>query len=141
MRKILVATHGKFAAGIQETLKFIVGEDCKVEVLNAYVNEAFDMKQEAERYINALAEDDELIVAADLFGGSVANTFTEYVPTGKVHILTGVNVPMLLELSDLINSECSTEELIQSAQQTAQEGIVYVNKVLYENMNSEEDDL
>ncbi len=139
MRKVLVATHGRFAEGIKETLQFIMGDSCKVEIISAYVSSDFDMEGEARKRIDELGQDEELIVAADLFGGSVANIFTEYVQTGKVHILTGVNLPMLIVLATSADCECSTEELIHNAQQSAKEGIIYINRVLSESDEAEEE--
>lgn len=83
MRKVLVATHGRFAEGIRETMQFIMGDEGTVDVLNAYTSQEFDMHKEAERLVNNLGAGDELIVAADLFGGSVANAFVQYMPTGS----------------------------------------------------------
>ena len=45
MRKVLVATHGRFAEGIRETMQFIMGSGCTVDVLNAYTEPRyFDRK-------------------------------------------------------------------------------------------------
>lgn len=140
MRKVLVATHGRFAEGIRETMQFIMGDECTVDVLNAYTDQAFDMHKEVKRLMDGLEETDELIVAADLFGGSVANAFIQYMPAGKVHVVTGVNLPMLIELATFAESDMSAEELINQAMQTAKEGIVYSNKLLTENANAQEDD-
>ena len=140
MRKVLVATHGRFAEGIRETMQFIMGDEGTVDVLNAYTSQEFDMHKEAERLVNNLGAGDELIVAADLFGGSVANTFVQYMPTVKVHVVTGVNLPMLIELAASAGGELSAEDLIETAIQTAKEGIVYSNKILSESANAEEDD-
>lgn len=140
MRKVLVATHGRFAEGIRETMQFIMGSGCTVDVLNAYTEQTFDMHKEVERLVNGLGEEDELIVAADLFGGSVANAFIQYMPAGKVHVVTGVNLPMLIELAASAESDISAEELIELAIQTAKEGIVYSNKILEDNANAQEDD-
>ena len=42
MRKVLVATHGRFAEGIRETMQFIMGDEGTVDVLNAYTSQEFD---------------------------------------------------------------------------------------------------
>ena len=73
MRRLLIATHGRFAEGIKETLNFILGQTQAVDVICAYVEPDFDMDRVAKEQMEALSEQDELIVAADLFGGSVAN--------------------------------------------------------------------
>ena len=140
MRKLLVATHGRFAEGIGETLRFILGDSQPLEILNAYTVPDFDMARVAEEYVSNLGEEEELIVAADVFGGSVANAFTEYVTGGKVHVVTGVNLPLLIVLVSSLDWEDTTEEMIQSAIEDAKEGIVYANRIINETMQEEEED-
>ena len=140
MRKLLVATHGRFAEGIGETLRFILGDSQPLVFLNAYTVPDFDMARVAEEYVSNLGEEEELIVAADVFGGSVANAFTEYVTGGKVHVVTGVNLPLLIVLVSSLDSEDTTEEMIQSAIEDAKEGIVYANRIINETMQEEEED-
>ena len=144
MRRLLVATHGRFAEGIGETLGLILGASQPLEILNAYTTPDFDMAKAAKDYVSGLGEEDELIVAADVFGGSVANAFTEYTADGRVHVGTGLNLPLLIVLVSMLGSEGSSgnslEEMIQNAIEEAKEGIVYVNKVIEKTMQEEEED-
>ena len=148
MRRLLVATHGRFAEGIGETLGLILGASQPLEILNAYTTPDFDMAKAAKDYVSGLGEEDELIVAADVFGGSVANAFTEYTADGRVHVVTGLNLPLLIVLVSMLGSEFSSEtsseifleEMIQNAIEEAKEGIVYVNKVIEKTMQEEEED-
>ena len=144
MRRLLVATHGRFAEGIGETLGLILGASQPLEILNAYTTPDVDMAKAAKDYVSGLGEEDELIVAADVFGGSVANAFTEYTADGRVHVVTGLNLPLLIVLVSMLGSEGSSgnslEEMIQNAIEEAKEGIVYVNKVIEKTMQEEEED-
>ncbi len=140
MRRLLAATHGRFAEGIGETLGLILGASQSLEILNAYTIPDFDMAKAAKEYVSSLGEEDELIVAADVFGGSVANAFTEYTADGQVHVVTGLNLPLLILLVSMLDSDGSTEEIIDNAMEEAKEGIVYVNRVIKETMQEEEED-
>ena len=144
MRRLLVATHGRFAEGIGETLGLILGASQPLEILNAYTVPDFDMAKAAKDYVSGLGDEDELIVDADVFGGSVANAFAEYTADGRVHVVTGLNLPLLIVLVSMLGSEGSSgnslEEMIQNAIEEAKEGIVYVNKVIEKTMQEEEED-
>ncbi len=102
MRRLLVATHGRFAEGIGETLGLILGASQPLEILNAYTVPDFDMAKAAKDYVSGLGDEDELIVAADVFGGSVANAFAEYTADGRVHVVTGLNLPLLIVLVSML---------------------------------------
>ena len=41
MRKLLVATHGRFASGIMETFKLIMGENEDISEISAWVESSF----------------------------------------------------------------------------------------------------
>lgn len=138
MRKLLVATHERFASGIMETLKLIMGENEDISEISAYVEPGFDMQKEAEKKIHELDEEDELIIVADIMGGSVANVFSSYIQS-EVHIITGLNLPLLISLAQDLNSDVSTDELIKNAIQMGREGIVDLNKMIEENSDIEED--
>ena len=140
MRKLLVATHGRFAEGIGETLRLILEDSQPLEILNAYTVSDFDIAKTAKEYVSGLGEDEELIVAADIFGGSVANAFTEYIAEGKVHVVTGLNLPLLIGLVSSLDEEGPTGEMIQNAIEDAKEGIMYANQVINETMEEEEED-
>lgn len=115
MRKLLVATHERFASGIMETFKLIMGENENISALSAYVEPGFDMHKEAEKKIHELDEGDELIIVADIMGGSIANTFSSYIQSEKIHIITGLNLPLLIGLAQDLDSDVSTDELIENA--------------------------
>ena len=133
MRKLLVATHGRFASGIMETFKLIMGENEDISEISAYVEPGFDMQKEAEKKIHELNEEDELIIVADIMGGSIANTFSSYIQSEKIHIITGLNLPLLIGLAQDLDSDVSTDELIENAIQMGREGIVDLKKMIEEN--------
>ena len=139
MRKLLVATHGRFASGIMETFKLIMGENDDISEISAYVEPGFDMQEEAEKKMHELNEEDELIIVADIMGGSIANTFSSYIQSEKIHIITGLNLPLLIGLAQDLDSDISTDELIENAIQMGKEGIIDLNKMMEENSDIEED--
>lgn len=139
MRKILIATHSNFAQGIKDALTFILGEQKKVMAMCAYVTQDFDIEVSISEVLNALSEDDELIVLVDLFGGSVSNTFSSKINDERLHIISGVNFPMLLEL--VLNENEKTPEVIERAIESGRKGILYVNQSIKEAMYEMEEDL
>ena len=54
MRRLLIATHGRFAEGIKETLNFILGQTQAVDVICAYVEPDFDIEPGAKKQMEGL---------------------------------------------------------------------------------------
>ncbi|MDD3139442.1 MAG: PTS fructose transporter subunit IIA [Lachnospiraceae bacterium] len=140
MRKLLIATHGRFAAGIKETLNFILGDATNTQALCAYVEPGFDMEKAVDKAISDLNEDDELIVSVDIFGGSVCNAFSTRITDSRVFIISGVNFPMLLDIANSLDSATDTRNLINSAINAGKEGIINVNDVMLQASECEEED-
>jgi fructoselysine and glucoselysine-specific PTS system IIA component len=135
MRKIVIATHSMMAKGLKDTLEFIIGPQKSLLAITAYIDSDYSINQEIEQLFSDLAPDDELIVTVDLLGGSVSNAFSEQIGKDNFHLISGVNLPLLLELC--LSGEQDTKKLIQKAMNSGNEGIVLVNELLEK---TEEDD-
>ena len=79
--------------------------------------------------ISHLKDDEELIIATDLFGGSVNNEFMKYLSSSNIHLIAGINFPSLVELVlNLDNTD--TAQMIQSAVSTGRDQLLYCNALL-----------
>ena len=135
MRKIVIATHSMMAKGLKDTLEFIIGPQKSLLAITAYIDSDYSINQEIEQLFSDLAPDDELIVTVDVLGGSVSNAFSEQIGKDNFYLISGVNLPLLLELC--LSGEQDTKKLIQKAMNSGNEGIVLVNELLEK---TEEDD-
>ncbi|MFL0252375.1 PTS sugar transporter subunit IIA [Clostridium neuense] len=132
MRRFLIATHGHFAEGIYSSLKMIIGNKDNVETLCAYVTKDYDLKANIRNILGKLNEDDELIVITDIFGGSVNNEFMNLIGknNGKIHLIAGLNLPLLAELISRQDDDKSTEDIINEVLNTSKQSIQYCNETL-----------
>lgn len=76
-KKLLIATHSVFADGIKNAMELVTGEQNSVSTLCAYTNDMTEVETPIKEIIDALCDDEELIVTTDIFGGSVNNEFNE----------------------------------------------------------------
>ena len=98
MIQFIVATHGKFAEGIKTSIELIIGNIDNLEILNCYMTQNFNLKEEVEFILKKYPKE-ELIVLTDIFGGSVNNEFLENISNYKnLNIVSGVNLPLILTL-------------------------------------------
>ncbi|EOH98413.1 hypothetical protein UAY_02370 [Enterococcus moraviensis ATCC BAA-383] len=125
-RKIILATHGNFAEGIRTSLELICGKSVNVEVICAYMKEDFDLSQTIETIIFE-NQKNELLVITDIFGGSVNNEFFKYVEQPNVHLVSGLNLSLLIELYTQLETTSDLEKLIRQAISTSKETIQYCN--------------
>lgn len=128
MRKFLLASHGKFAEGIYNSLQIILGENINVSTICAYVNGKDDMESMVKSHINSLKREEELIVITDLFGGSVNNEFMKHIKNKQVHLVSGMNLHLLIEI--ITSQNPNTKEMINYAINQSKESIKYCTETI-----------
>lgn len=132
MRKFLIASHGTFASGIKSSLDIIIGSMENVFLIEAYTGENKSIEDDLAEVLKQVSNEDELIVFTDLMGGSVTNQVLQYALKENVFIVTGFNLPLLLDIL-LSDPETPVDEVIESGISNAKDQIVFVNKLIAKN--------
>lgn len=132
-RKFIIATHGKFAEGIYNSLSIIMGEQPNFSLLCAYTNDE-NIEDQIENLVSSL-KGNEIIILTDVFGGSVNNCFMKYIEQENIHLVTGVNLPLLMEI--VCNKQLPVEEMIEKSIEAATNGFKYCKKLEYTNINDD----
>lgn len=120
MRKLLLASHGPLARAMRETLQLFCGEDPRVKVLCAYVDEdTMDVNELIDFWERSRDPADQWIVITDVYGGSVNNAFMERLGDDSLRLIAGMSLPLVLEvfskLSTLDDAELAA--LVSSVRQ------------------------
>lgn len=93
MNQIILASHGKLATGMKATLEFFGAQN--IIILEQTVQETgFEAK--AEAILQQYAKQN-CIVFTDLYGGSVNQIFFKNLQHYAFHLITGMNLAMILE--------------------------------------------
>jgi fructoselysine and glucoselysine-specific PTS system IIA component len=129
MRKFLIATHGQFASGVKSSLDIIIGQTENLFLIEAYVEENKGIESEMEAILENIGERDELIVFTDLLGGSITNQVLRSTQNRNVHVISGFNLALLIEVL-MAGTDIPAPEIIESAIANAKEQIAYVNKLI-----------
>jgi mannose/fructose-specific phosphotransferase system component IIA len=121
MKQMLLATHGHFASGIKSALEIIVGEQENLQTIDAYVDET-NFEEQLDAYLSTInMDEDTLLVITDLFGGSVNQKIIDKLQNENVHIVTGLNLPLLLELQMLNEEDCTKENIASIVEKSKQQ--------------------
>lgn len=111
MKQILIATHGKMASGIRYTAEMIAGKSEEITTIDAYVNAEDDVEKQFAEYFEAHKED-RVFVFTDLMGGSVNQKIMKYASEKNVTLITGTNLPVLIQVM-LAEEDVSVEEILE----------------------------
>jgi fructoselysine and glucoselysine-specific PTS system IIA component len=138
-RKFLIATHGAFAQGVRSALDIIMGEGVPIHIIQAYLDGNSSIEPELISLFGNVPPNEQWIVFTDLLGGSVNNQLLRYGLQENIHIVSGFNLPLLLE-AIMAPVETPAEEVIENAIRNAQDQMVYVNRLLTPNENKNDYD-
>jgi fructoselysine and glucoselysine-specific PTS system IIA component len=133
MRKYLIISHGELAGGMRSALELITGAAAGVVVLQAYMQENKSMEEELAGLLQGAGEGEEWVVFTDLLGGSITNQVlrvaTELRVMGSVHIVAGMNLPLVIEVV-LADAGVPVKEVLEEAIGMARDQLVYVNELI-----------
>jgi len=97
----LITTHGNLGDELIKSAELIKGplEDV-VHICIDQTKNVEDLKKEISNAIKKLDKGKGVLILTDLFGGTPSNISLSFIKEDKVEVLTGVNLPMILKLSE-----------------------------------------
>ncbi|MFC3928666.1 PTS sugar transporter subunit IIB [Streptococcus caprae] len=134
---IIIASHGEFAAGIHQSGSMIFGEQEKVAVVTFMPSEGpDDLYAKFNDAIGTFDANDEILVLADLWSGSPFNQASRVAtenPDRKFAIITGLNLPMLIQAytERMMDANAGVEQVAANIIKESKDGI----KALPEELN------
>ena len=138
MISVIIGTHGMFSEEILKSAEMIFGNQENVGTVTFKPGEGVDnLVEKYNKLINELDCTDGVLFMVDLFGGSPFNAASIIaMKNDNVEIVTGVNLPMILEtLGSRDFSNLS--ELLAIAENSGKEAIRVLTKNLETDMEDE----
>ena len=130
---IIVVTHGNLALELKSAMEHILGVQRNVEIISIKPDDDLEIKKSAlEESIKRVNEDNGTIILTDMFGGTPSNLAISFLEMGKVEIISGVNLPMLVKLIDLRDSN-DLQKVARESKESAQKYISIASEILSEN--------
>jgi PTS system mannose-specific IIA component len=97
---VVVVTHGQLATELVNAAGMIVGELPQFAAVSIGWHDDVDTARGAiERAIAGVDTGHGVLVLTDMFGGTPSNLGLTFLDAGRVEVITGVNLPMLIKLA------------------------------------------
>lgn len=132
MFEVIIVTHGNLAYALYESAELIVGEKEGVQTFGLNLGESVDAfsEQVTEAIEKGLNKGD-VLVLTDMQSGSPCNVATAAMLNHKFRHITGVNLPMVIEVLGSYEF-MSIDETCDSILKTGQDSIKDINKLIEE---------
>lgn len=128
---IVVITHGHLSEHLLSTAGMILGDSKKVTTICFTAKESIEtLKDKATKAVNNL-KDEGCLVLTDILGGSATNVCNELMQDENVEVLTGVNLPMLLEAIGY-RHKSNLKQLAAKVQESGTQSIINLKEFIAE---------
>lgn len=127
---LILVTHGRLAQEFLVAMEHVVGKQQQIETIAIGPND--DMEQRRADIASAIARVDDgkgVIVLTDLFGGTPSNLAISLLDAGRVEVIAGVNLPMLIRLEGARRS-MNVREAVAAARDAGQKYISVASDLL-----------
>ena len=130
---IIIVTHGNLALELKSAMEHILGVQKNIEIICISSDDDLDeRKNDIEGSIKKIDNNNGIVMLTDMFGGTPSNLAISFLKTGKIEIISGVNLPMLVKLIGLRDSN-DLNEVAQETKDSAQKYISIASEILSEN--------
>lgn len=127
----LILTHGGLARELLSAAQTISGRMPGFEALSLEWNDGLEeVKAQVAAAIARLDEGQGVLILTDMYGGTPCNVATAFHQPGRVEILTGVNLPMVLRLACQSTEDGNLAEVARWLQAKSQRSLCLVSDMV-----------
>ncbi|MGB8718187.1 MAG: PTS sugar transporter subunit IIA [Desulfobacterales bacterium] len=96
---ILIVTHSQLGQALIEAAEFIIGKKPdNTTAVSININENVDkLRKKIAAGIKAVDQHDGVLILTDMFGGTPSNLSYSFLEEGKIEVISGVNLPIVIK--------------------------------------------
>ena len=96
---IVIVTHGQLGSALIDAVEFVLGNrpDKLVSVSIDLTKNADTLREKISKGIDAVDDKMGILILTDMFGGTPSNLSYSFLEEGKIEVISGVNLPILIK--------------------------------------------
>ncbi|MGH6613173.1 PTS sugar transporter subunit IIA [Sphingomonas sp.] len=129
---LVLVTHGRLADEFVTAMEHVVGKQDRIATIAIGPDD--DMEARRSDIANAIAQVDTghgVILLTDLFGGTPSNLAISLMEKGRVEVIAGINLPMLIRLASA-RTRMKVVDAVAAAREAGRKYITVASEVLGE---------
>jgi PTS system mannose-specific IIA component len=129
---LVLVTHGRLAAEFVVAMEHVVGPQSAVEAICIGPDDDMEMRRgDIAKAIRKVEAGRGVILLTDLFGGTPSNLAISLMQPGKVEVIAGINLPMLIRLEGARRT-MNVKDAVAAAREAGRKYISVASEVLGE---------
>ncbi len=127
---LVLVTHGRLAAEFVHALEHIVGRQERIEAICIGADDRMeDRRGDIAGAVARVDAGSGVIILTDMFGGTPSNLAISLMELGRVEVVAGLNLPMLVKLAR-IRKDANLDKAACAAQDAGRKYINIASQVL-----------
>ncbi|WP_261300067.1 PTS sugar transporter subunit IIA [Sphingomonas alpina] len=129
---LVLVTHGRLADEFVTAMEHVVGKQDRIATIAIGPDD--DMEARRSDIADAIAQVDTghgVILLTDLFGGTPSNLAISLMEKGRVEVIAGINLPMLIRLASA-RTRMKVVDAVAAAREAGRKYITVASEVLGE---------
>jgi mannose PTS system EIIA component len=127
---LVLVTHGRLADEFISALEHVVGKQPQMQAICIGPEDRMDERRnDIAKAISQVDTGLGVIVLTDMFGGTPSNLAISLLEEGRVEVVAGLNLPMLVKLAR-VRKDCPLSKAASSAQDAGRKYINIASQVL-----------
>jgi len=128
----IIITHGSLAGSLLEVAESIAGKMENVKIVSIKNSDTTEgIRNTLASFVKEVNRGKGVVIFTDMFGGTPSNIALSMLEVGKVEILTGVNLPIILKFVNY-RVDKPLKELVLLLKEFGQKSIVLAGDMLKE---------
>src|SRR5436309_1651472 len=127
---MVLVSHGHLADEFRAALEHVVGPQRQLQAISIGPDD--DMEQRRKDIIDAVTKVDSgagVVLLTDMFGGTPSNLAISVMLEGRVEVVAGANLPMLIKLAS-VRESASLPQAVAQAQDAGRKYIYVASRIL-----------
>jgi len=132
---IVIVTHGQLGDALIGAAEFIIGS--RPEAMESI---SIDLSQNADKLRSKIARgikkvegQEGILILTDMFGGTPSNLSYSFLEEGHIEVLSGVNLPILIQAASLRDKDMKLGELAAKLEVFGKKSISLASGILRGN--------
>ena len=135
---IVIVTHRQLGDALIGAAEFIIGNRPEaMESVSIDLSENADrLRTKIARGIKKVEGQEGILILTDMFGGTPSNLSYSFLEEGRIEVLSGVNLPILIQAASLRDKDIKLDELAAKLEIFGKKSISLASGILKGNKRS-----
>jgi mannose PTS system EIIA component len=132
---IVVVTHGQLGDALIDTASIIFGDrpEAVIPVSIDLTQDINKLRQKIQESIKQVNYNNGIIILTDMFGGTPSNLSYSFLEEGRIEVISGVNLPVLIKSVNLRNRGTDLHEMAKTIETYGKKSISLASDILKGN--------